>query len=53
MSTLFTLYTVATEIPLETEIGVVVRFVTLHLSGFHGSHHCIPRGTPISIPRLR
>ena len=53
ISKLFTLYVVATEARLEMEIGVVATFVTLHLSGLLGSHHYIPRGTPISTSRLR
>ena len=53
MSKLLTLYAVATGTPLEIEIGRVATFVNLHLSGLPGSHHCIPRGIPISIPRLR
>ena len=53
MSKLLTLYTVATATPLEIEIGLVATFVTLYLSGLPGSHHCIPRGIPISTPRLR
>ena len=53
MSTSFALYAVATGTSFEMEIGVVAAFIILHLSGFRGSHHCIPRGTPISIPRLR
>ena len=46
-------HTVATGTPLEIDIGRVATFVTLHLSGLPGSHHCIPRGIPISTPRLR
>ena len=53
VSKLLTLYTVATGTPLEMEIGLVATFVTLRLSGLPGSHHCIPRGIPISTPRLR
>ena len=53
VSKLLTLYTVATGTPLKMEIGLLATFVTLHLSGLPGSHHCIPRGIPISTPRLR
>ena len=47
------LYTVAIGTPSEMEIGLVATFGALHLRGFLGSHHCIPREIPISTPRLR
>ena len=53
MSKLLTLYTAATGTPLEMVIGLVVTFVTLYLGWLPGSHHCIPRGIPISTSRLR
>ena len=53
MSKLFTLYTVATGTPSMMEISMMVTFVTLHLSGLPGSHHCMPRETPISTLCLR
>ena len=50
---MLTLYTVATGAPLEMEISLVASFLTLHLSGLRGSHHCIPRGILITTPLLR